>query len=281
MELRHVTPDDFDAVLGLRVGDDQCDFVYSNAETLAWAYVATEAHPLAIYADDVPVGLCSYGHIPTDGRCWISHLMVDERWQGRGIGRAALEQLLARMNVVSDGAAIAVTVDPANAAAIRLYEAVGFEDTGRRQNDEAVMLRPPPSHRQLRPRPRDERWISWDGGGPPTGRVTRYRGSMSRGQLLVLSVVCCAFGGLYLAVDDGGLKTMAFVLNAVLAILLAVLTFQDLRARRPQWTWQAALVGLSYIAAPLVGLALYAAASNTPKPDKADKPAAPAAWPSS
>jgi diamine N-acetyltransferase len=140
-ELREVTTDNFESVIALQVADDQRDFLYTNVEALAWAYVAPESRPFVIYAGDTPVGFATYGYLPTDGRCWVSHLMIDEGHQRRGIGRAALEQLLARMAAESGGASIAVAVNPNNAAAIRLYEAFGFEDRGQRQNGEVIMRR--------------------------------------------------------------------------------------------------------------------------------------------
>ena len=110
-------------------------------ESIAWAYVAPECHPLAIYVGDTPVGFVMYGHIPADGRCWIIGFIVDAHHQRRGIGRAALTQLLARMTAESGGANLLLAVHPENAPAIRLYEAFGFRDTGNRQNDEMVMRR--------------------------------------------------------------------------------------------------------------------------------------------
>ena len=142
IELREVTQDNFESVIALQVADDQRDFLYPNVESLAWAYVAPECTPLAIYADETPVGYAAFGYIPTDGRCWVMHLMIDRDSQRRGLGRAALEQLLARMEAVSDGASIAVGVNPENVVAIRLYESLGFVDTGRRQNDELILRRP-------------------------------------------------------------------------------------------------------------------------------------------
>ena len=145
IELRQVTQDNFEAVIALEVADDQRDFLYSNVESLAWTYVAPECRPFAIYAGDNPVGFASYGYVPTDGRCWVIHFMVDKACQGHGIGRAALEQLLARMAAESGGASIAVAVNPDNTGAIRLYEAFGFRDTGKRQNDELILRRDPTS----------------------------------------------------------------------------------------------------------------------------------------
>ena len=142
IELREVTQDNFDSVIGLQVAADQREFLNPNVEAIAWAYVAPEAVPLVVCSGETPVGFASYGYVPTDGRCWIIHFMIDERSQRQGIGRAALEELLARMDAVSGGRNIAVAVNPENAAAIRLYEAFGFVDTGRRQNDELILLRP-------------------------------------------------------------------------------------------------------------------------------------------
>ena len=143
VELRDVTTQNFDPLIALQVADDQRDFLNPNVESIAWAYVAQESRPLAVYADHEAVGLVSYAYVPADGRCWINHFMVDAGWQRRGIGRLALEQLLARMDDVSGGAAIAVTAHPDNVGAIRLYEAFGFLDTGKRQNGELILRRHP------------------------------------------------------------------------------------------------------------------------------------------
>lgn len=142
IELRPLSRDNFDCVVDLQVAPEQREFLNSNVETIAWAHVAPESFPLVIYAADMPVGLTAYGYIPEDGRCWIIHFMVDEASQRKGVGRAALEQLLERMAAVSGGARVAVAVHPDNAAAIALYEAFGFQDTGQRQNGEMIM-RPP------------------------------------------------------------------------------------------------------------------------------------------
>ncbi len=139
--MREITADNFDAVIALQVADDQRDFVPPAVESIAWAYVAPECHPLAIYAGDAPVGFVMYGYIPADGRCWIIGLIVDARRQRQGIGRAALELLLARMEAESGGASLLLSVNPDNVAAIRLYEAFGFRDTGKRQHDEMIMRR--------------------------------------------------------------------------------------------------------------------------------------------
>jgi hypothetical protein len=82
---------------------------------------------------------------------------------------------------------------------------------------------------------------------------------MGRSGLLALSVVDCIFGVVALS-TSGTVSDISLGLNFTLAALLMVLTWQDLRTRG--WTWQAPIVGVSYLAAPLVGLVLYALASG-------------------
>lgn len=83
---------------------------------------------------------------------------------------------------------------------------------------------------------------------------------MTRAQLILLSVVDCAFGLLFLK-GPVELRTSALVINVSLATLLAILTGQDLMRRGLRLGW---LVGLSYVAAPLLGLILYAIFSGRP-----------------
>jgi len=141
VELREITADEFDAIIALRVAEHQRDYLPPVVELIAWAYVAPECRPFAIYLGDTPVGFAMYGYLPADGRCWINGFMVDEHHQRQCIGRAALAQLLARMTAESNGADLLLAVHPDNAAAILLYEAFGFHDTGKRQGGENIMRR--------------------------------------------------------------------------------------------------------------------------------------------
>ena len=83
---------------------------------------------------------------------------------------------------------------------------------------------------------------------------------MSRIQILVLSVVCCAFGvlGLY---GSGVARTLGLLVNGVLALILAVAAGIDLDRRGFRLAW---VVGVSYLLAPLVGLVLYGIFSARP-----------------
>ena len=65
---------------------------------------------------------------------------------------------------------------------------------------------------------------------------------MGRNGLLALSVLDCLFG-IGSLTTSGGASEVFLLLNFLLAALLMVLTWQDLRSRG--WTWQAPVVGIS------------------------------------
>jgi diamine N-acetyltransferase len=127
------------AVVRLRVSEQQRGFVASNADSIADAYVHRELLPLAIYAGDELVGFAMYGQDPDDGRWWIIRFMIDERCQGRGYGRGGMEALIAHMRCEHQCETITLGVNPANHGAIRLYESLGFNDTGEVHDGEMIM----------------------------------------------------------------------------------------------------------------------------------------------
>jgi diamine N-acetyltransferase len=71
-----------------------------------------------------------YGQDPETDQWWIIRVMVDERYQRRGYGRAAMSALIDRMREQHGAQSIRLGVDPANRGAIALYESLGFSDTG-------------------------------------------------------------------------------------------------------------------------------------------------------
>lgn len=67
------------------------------------------------------------------GETHILNICIGPQWQGRGYGRALLRHLLELSREY--GALMAfLEVRPSNAAAVRLYESLGFSEVGRRRN---------------------------------------------------------------------------------------------------------------------------------------------------
>ena len=127
-------------VLELSVSKAQKSFVATNQYSLAQAYAQPECIPLALYAENKPVGFAMYCLNPDDHQYWIYRLMIDRRHQGRGYGREAMMLLINRIRALSDENhnRIYISFEPENLAANSLYESLGFVPDGRIEYGEVV-----------------------------------------------------------------------------------------------------------------------------------------------
>jgi diamine N-acetyltransferase len=138
-ELRPVTKENWEALIDLKVRDDQRDFVASNLYSIAEAQFGEDFeghwdfHPFGIYDGDTPVGFLMYGlnfpH-PTQ-QAFIIRLMVDGKFQGRGFGRFGMEKLLEIFRLDERIRGVRISYEPENDAARKLYARLGFVETGR------------------------------------------------------------------------------------------------------------------------------------------------------
>lgn len=83
-----------------------------------------------IKKDDQIVGSISY-KIKEDGTAYISGIAVDPAFQGNGIGRQAIEQVLLE---VADAPKVELVTHPDNHRAVSLYESLGFKIGERKEN---------------------------------------------------------------------------------------------------------------------------------------------------
>jgi diamine N-acetyltransferase len=137
--LREITPDNYEAVIELKVAPGQENFVAPNVHSLAEAKVFPGLVPLAIYNEELPVGFTMYGIHPESKEHWIIRLMVDAKYQGNGYGRSAMQILIQRMRLHTDCRELYVSYEPDNAVAARLYSSLGFQPTGRVEGGETVV----------------------------------------------------------------------------------------------------------------------------------------------
>jgi diamine N-acetyltransferase len=126
-------------LVALSVTAEQRDFVATNADSLREADGNPACFPFAIAVDASVVGFAMYALDPDDGNYWIYRLMIDQRHQHRGIGRAALAELIALMSALPNCPRIVLGVEPGNGAARALYESAGFVATGEVIGGETVM----------------------------------------------------------------------------------------------------------------------------------------------
>ncbi len=92
VELREVTAETVRAVCLLHVAPDQRGFVAPNAVSFAEAMFEPKAWFRAVVADDVPVGFVMLSVDEAAPEYYLWRFMIDQRYQGRGYGRAAIAQ---------------------------------------------------------------------------------------------------------------------------------------------------------------------------------------------
>jgi diamine N-acetyltransferase len=137
--LQPVTRANWRQTLTLTVDAQQQRFVAATsppaAVALAKAYIRPQGLPVmpyAICADEVMVGYFNLVCDPaTTDDYWLYHFFIDQRYQGRGYGRAALRAILALLrHDFPRCRSVSLMVHPDNTVAQRLYTGAGFRATG-------------------------------------------------------------------------------------------------------------------------------------------------------
>jgi diamine N-acetyltransferase len=143
VSLQPLTESNRQAIEALRVSPGQERFVSGVAQSLAEAAEHPGAHALywAVYDDDTPVGfvmiadeVASPDYIPH----YLWKLLIDERHQGRGFGRATLDLIVEYFRARGVDA-LTTSAGQGDGSPIGFYERYGFERTGERHGDEVVL----------------------------------------------------------------------------------------------------------------------------------------------
>ncbi|MBR5348711.1 MAG: GNAT family N-acetyltransferase [Lachnospiraceae bacterium] len=136
LQIRPVTRENLDEVLTLRVHESQRAFVSTTAESLAEAYVYGDtAFPFAVYDDETIIGFIMMGYYEAKDYYTLWKLLIDEKYQGRGYGRRALEQGLLFLKERFNVSTVYTGVAPGNTVAKSLYLSMGFVETGIFENN--------------------------------------------------------------------------------------------------------------------------------------------------
>ncbi|MBP6902872.1 MAG: GNAT family N-acetyltransferase [Burkholderiaceae bacterium] len=146
--LREITAETVVAVLRLAVSEQQTRFVASNAVSLAQALFAPQAWYRAIYLADEPVGFVMLSDesllkpAPEQPAVGVWRLMVDARHQRKGVGRAALLQVIEHVRRKGLFSTLAISYVPGEGGPEPLYRSLGFRPTGEMDGHEVVMALP-------------------------------------------------------------------------------------------------------------------------------------------
>ncbi len=122
----------------LNPGKDQAHFVAPNTYSLVEAAYEPNCFPLAIYTGEEMVGFVMYNFNDDDYNWWICRLMIDEKEQGKGYGRAGLREAIKLLAAKPDCSQIVITWEPENLKGEKLYLSEGFIKTGEIIEEEVV-----------------------------------------------------------------------------------------------------------------------------------------------
>ena len=139
VRLETITPENFKECISLKVGDAQTKFVAANVTSIAQSKIYPTVEPMAVYAGEEMVGFVMFGLDEDDGRFYLVRLMIDERHQGKGYGRAATLEVIEKMRENAECREFYLSFVPENTAAEALYKSIGFEATGEISEGETVM----------------------------------------------------------------------------------------------------------------------------------------------
>jgi diamine N-acetyltransferase len=130
IEFREINFDNFNEVVDLVVRPDQRSLIADNAYSIAQAFLDPVGSCRAAYFQGQPVGFF-YTRLLEEGRLlYVCRFMVDQRQQGRGLGRKIMMKLLdtAFSSGSVDMVDLAVSREVGSAEAF--YKQCGFLPTG-------------------------------------------------------------------------------------------------------------------------------------------------------
>lgn len=142
IELKPLSESNKEDCFRLTVMKDQAGYIDTNENSFAAAKEHPDvARPFVIYADGEAVGFTMFAfdlecEDPND-RYWLWRFMIDEKYQGCGLGKESLKHIIAYFK--EHGATnIRLSTKESNVHAIRLYKSVGFRPTGEVIDGETV-----------------------------------------------------------------------------------------------------------------------------------------------
>ncbi len=133
LRLTEITEQNFTEARGLRVRPEQEAYLDSALGILARGYVYRDcrARVIGIAVGDTLVGLALVKDLDEEPACYdLQQFMIDARYQGRGYGTEALRLILRELKAERKYDCVEVCVKITDAAALHVYETVGFVDTG-------------------------------------------------------------------------------------------------------------------------------------------------------
>ncbi|PEP73616.1 spermidine acetyltransferase [Bacillus toyonensis] len=129
--LNPIDKNNWEEAIRLSVKEEQQIFIASNLYSIAEVQFLDNFYAKGIYLDEKMIGFTMFGIDPDDNNYWIYRLMIDENFQGKGIGKQAISLVIdeIRRNNHTNISLIMIGYAPENLTAKFVYKKVGFIET--------------------------------------------------------------------------------------------------------------------------------------------------------
>ncbi len=126
---KDITVENWREAIGLKISKEQEIYLpHSNLISIAESKFYPQWVTLGIYKDENIIGFSMYGpENENDEEIWIIRYMIDERYQGQGCGKYALEKLIEKIKEETKCHKICLSFHPKSKVAEKLYSSLGFK----------------------------------------------------------------------------------------------------------------------------------------------------------
>ena len=129
INLRDITKKNLFSIIDLNVSEDQKDQVASNSVSIAQAHYSKSAWFKGIFNNDIAVGFVMLDLIKEENKCFLWRFMIDEKYQGKGYGKIALNQVINYIKSLKVFDEIKTSYVPTENSAEGFYKNFGFTES--------------------------------------------------------------------------------------------------------------------------------------------------------
>ncbi|HFU7072003.1 TPA: GNAT family N-acetyltransferase [Bacillus cereus] len=130
--LKAIDKSNWEEAIKLAVTEEQQTFIASNLYSIAEVQFLDNFYANGIYLDEKMIEFTMFGIDPDDNNYWIYRLMIDEKFQGQGIGKQAIHLVIDEIRRKNNNANISIIMigyAPENLTAKFVYKKAGFIET--------------------------------------------------------------------------------------------------------------------------------------------------------
>ncbi len=148
LRIKLLSKEEQDEVITLQVAESQKDFIEPSKDCLQ--DLKNQAYQIVwnmhgIFLDTHLIGFFMHGkqtqEVQSTVPVWLDRMMVDEKYQHKGYGKKALQMILPQLFFMYQADSIYLSFIEGNQVAEKLYQSVGFIDTGEKDEmGERIMV---------------------------------------------------------------------------------------------------------------------------------------------